>query len=139
MNSPTEQGTVGLGVAIGYFSSNGYKISIPLNDTQAYDLIVDDGVLKRVQVKTTRYKRNGKFIVELKTVCAVKSKNTIRYFDSCLVEILFVLTNDGDVYCNPASEVEAKSSFTLNETYSRWKTKSELAGALFAAAKHSRA
>ena len=35
-----EKGNTGLGVAIAYYSSNGYIVSIPLNDTQVYDLIV---------------------------------------------------------------------------------------------------
>lgn len=36
-----EKGNSGLGVAIAYFSTNGYTVSIPLNDTQDYDLIVE--------------------------------------------------------------------------------------------------
>ena len=36
-----EKGNTSLGVAIAYYSSNGYTVSIPLNDTQDYDLIVD--------------------------------------------------------------------------------------------------
>ena len=32
-----EKGNTGLGVAIAYYSSNGYIVSIPLNDTQDYD------------------------------------------------------------------------------------------------------
>ena len=29
-----QRGNCGLGIAIGYFSTNGYTVSIPLNDTQ---------------------------------------------------------------------------------------------------------
>ena len=36
-----EKGNSGLGIDIAYFSSHGYIVSIPLNDTQDYDLIVD--------------------------------------------------------------------------------------------------
>lgn len=36
-----EKGNSALGIAIAYFSTNGYIVSIPLNDTQDYDLIVD--------------------------------------------------------------------------------------------------
>ena len=35
------QGNIGLGKAIEYFTSWGIPISIPLNDTQKYDLIAD--------------------------------------------------------------------------------------------------
>ena len=36
-----EKGNTGLGIAIAYYTSKGYTVSIPLNDTQDYDLIVD--------------------------------------------------------------------------------------------------
>lgn len=53
-----EKGNTGLGVAIAYYSSNGYIVSIPLNDTQDYDLIVEkENILKRVQVKATSCKK----------------------------------------------------------------------------------
>ena len=49
-----EKGNTSLGIAIAYYSSNGYTVSIPLNDTQDYDLIVDkNSILKKVQVKST--------------------------------------------------------------------------------------
>lgn len=49
-----KQGDYGLGSAISYFTSQGYNISIPLTDSQDYDLVVEDtaGFLKKVQVKT---------------------------------------------------------------------------------------
>ena len=36
-----DKGNTILRIAIAYYSSNGYIVSIPLNDTQNYDLIVD--------------------------------------------------------------------------------------------------
>lgn len=46
--SNKEKGNTGLGIAIAYYDSNGYTVSIPLNDTQDYDLIVDkDNNLKK--------------------------------------------------------------------------------------------
>ena len=40
-NNNKEKGNAGLGAAIAYFSSNGYSVSIPLNDTQDYDLAIE--------------------------------------------------------------------------------------------------
>lgn len=40
-NTNKEKGNSSLGIAIAYYASNGYTVSIPLNDTQDYDLIVD--------------------------------------------------------------------------------------------------
>ena len=49
-----EKGNSALGIAIAYFSTNGYIVSIPLNDTQDYDLIVDkNNKVEKIQVKST--------------------------------------------------------------------------------------
>ena len=54
-----EKGNAGLALAISYFGTNGYTISIPLNDTQWYDLIVEkNGVFQTVQCKFTASKNN---------------------------------------------------------------------------------
>ena len=46
-----QRGNCGLGLAIAYYSTHGYTVSIPLNDTQDYDLLVDkDGKIESVQV-----------------------------------------------------------------------------------------
>lgn len=43
-----------MSLAIAYFGSNGYTVSVPLNDTQWYDLVVEkDGKLYTVQCKFT--------------------------------------------------------------------------------------
>lgn len=36
-----EKGNSALGIAIAYFSTNGYTVSIPLNDTQDYDIVIE--------------------------------------------------------------------------------------------------
>lgn len=63
-----EKGNTGLGIAIAYYTSNGYVVSIPLNDTQDYDLIVEkDNKLSKIQVKATACKtKYGVYQVSLK-------------------------------------------------------------------------
>lgn len=52
-----QKGNAGLSLAIGYFGSNGYTVSVPLNDTQWYDLVIEkDGVFQTVQCKFTSSK-----------------------------------------------------------------------------------
>ena len=51
-----KQGDIGMCYAIAYFSKMGYTVSIPITDSQDYDLIIDNGTLLKVQVKTTRCK-----------------------------------------------------------------------------------
>ena len=47
-------GRIGLSMAINYFTIKGYTISLPLNDTQWYDLIIEkDGIIQTVQCKST--------------------------------------------------------------------------------------
>lgn len=47
-------GRIGLSMAINYFTINGYTVSLPLNDTQWYDLVVEkDGKFYSVQCKAT--------------------------------------------------------------------------------------
>ena len=43
-----EKGNTSLGIAIAYYTSNGYTVSLPLNDTQDYDLIVDKNNILRI-------------------------------------------------------------------------------------------
>lgn len=52
-----QKGNFGLGVAIAYFTAKEYTVSIPLNDTQDYDLFVEkNGKLETIQVKATSCK-----------------------------------------------------------------------------------
>ena len=47
-------GRLGMSYAIAYYTRVGYTISVPLNDTQWYDLIIEkDGVFQTVQCKAT--------------------------------------------------------------------------------------
>ena len=69
-----EKGRTGLALAIGYFGSNGYTVSVPLNDTQDYDLIVDkDRKLFRISVKATGQRsRHGISICNLRNFGGTK-------------------------------------------------------------------
>ena len=62
-NTNKERGNTGLGIAIAYFTANGYTVSIPLNDTQDYDLVIDkNNELETVQVKATGCKTKMEII-----------------------------------------------------------------------------
>jgi hypothetical protein len=113
--NPREQGLLGLTDAIGWFGAHGWSVSLPLIDSQAYDLVVDDGVtLSRVQVKTTtRRARNGTFVVQLCTRGGNRSFHTTKHFDPATCELLYVLTDAQERYLIPTGEVHARSSLTL--------------------------
>ncbi len=112
-----KQGDVGLGIAIGYFSSHGITVCIPLTDSQDYDLVIDkDDALKKVQVKTTTMKsRNGAgYYAELRTCGGNKSwSGIVKKFDPNKVDYLFVLTESGDQYLIPSYLVKGQSGITV--------------------------
>lgn len=120
-NYKSHQGNLGLGAAIAYYTSKCIPISIPLNDTQGYDLIIDDGTLKRVQIKTTKSKSSTGYIVQLKNSGGSSGKSVIRSFDNTKSDILFVLTKSGERYEIPTSIIKARSAITLNDTYDIFK------------------
>ncbi|MEX1178079.1 MAG: group I intron-associated PD-(D/E)XK endonuclease [Nitriliruptor sp.] len=113
--NPREQGLLGLTDAIAFFGAQGWSVSLPLIDSQPYDLIVDDGArLQRVQVKTTtRRSRNGRFVVQVCTRGGNRSFHTSKDFDASGCELLYVLTDDRERYLIPTSEVRARTALTL--------------------------
>jgi len=121
-----KQGDVGLGLAIGWFSSLGHTVCVPLTDSQDYDLIVDiDGKIHRVQVKTTTYKSEyGIFTTNL----SVKGGNRtsvgkVKKFDSNKVDNVFIVTSDDEYYFIPASQIEAKHNISLGTKWIQYKVK----------------
>lgn len=112
-----KQGDVGLGEAISYFTRKGYTVSIPLTDSQAYDLLVDDGVVKKVQVKTsTSRSSSGSYEVGLRTLGGNQSFHTIKKFDAAAVDLLFIVTEERK-YLIPSDRVQGKSSITVGRYY----------------------
>ena len=97
-----EKGNTSLGIAIAYYVSNGYTVSIPLNDTQDYDLIVDkDNSIKRVQVKSSGCKtKYGNYQVALKSCGGTKGK-TYKTLIETNIDELFILTEDLSIYIIP--------------------------------------
>ena len=116
------QGNLGLGVAIEYFTSWNYPVALPLNDTQKYDLIVDfNGTLTRVQVKTSRYTKNGTSYEVLLKNCGGTSKGSkIRPFDNTTCDYVFILTGDNKKYLIPASKITATNCIVVGNKYTEY-------------------
>ena len=115
-----EKGNAGLGIAIAYYSSNGYTVSIPLNDTQDYDLIVDkENVLKKVQVKATSCKtKYDKYQVALKSCGGTKGKTYKTIMDTNINEV-FIVTDTMEMFIIPIEEIKNKSTINLCEKYEK--------------------
>lgn len=118
-----KQGDIGMCYAMAYYSKLGWTISVPITDSQDYDLIVDTGInLLKVQIKTTsQISEYGIFVVNLKTSGGNKSTYVYKTFDENNSNLLFVLTNNGDCYSIPKNEINSKTSINLGEKYLPYK------------------
>jgi hypothetical protein len=118
-----KQGDVGMCYAMAYFAKQGYTISIPITDSQDYDLIVDDGIkLYKVQVKTTKQiAPSNYYVVSLRTCGGNRSGQTIKNFDENKSDLLFVLTDNHQSFLFPKKEIETKTTITLNENAEKYK------------------
>lgn len=111
-----QKGNKAIGAAISYYTSMNYIISIPLNDSQDYDLIVDkDNTLYKVQVKYTSQKAvNGNYKVALRSVSG-SSKQTYSTVKESSSELLFIYTNSGHTLEIPVNEITQVSSLTITQ------------------------
>lgn len=123
------QGNIGLGKAIEYFTSKCIPISLPLNDTQPYDLIADfNGSLQRIQVKTTRFtETQGKsYAVQLRN-CGGNRTGKARAvpFDNTSCDYLFVYTAANKMYLIPSKNIDATNSITVGIKYTEYEVNSD--------------
>jgi hypothetical protein len=118
------KGTVGVGAAIAYFTKYGYSVSLPLNDSQKYDIIVDiNDKLNRVSVKTTNSRASTKnltFKVFLRTTGGNQSFHTAKDFDHTKCELLFVLSESGTMWNIPTSEFDNTNCIQLGTAYNKF-------------------
>jgi hypothetical protein len=119
-----KKGIPGLGMAISYFVSNGYTVSIPLNDTQDYDLIIDqNNILSSVQVKATGCKtKYGVYQVALKS-CGGTKGEAYKTLINTKVDYLFVYTEERRMFFIPCSKITNKSTLNLSADYLKYEVK----------------
>jgi len=117
-----EKGNTGLGIAIAYYTSNNYIVSIPLNDTQDYDLIVDkDNLVKKIQVKATSCKtKYGIYQVALKS-CGGTKGETYKTVVNTNVDELFIVTDKLDIYVMPINNMKNISTVNLSKKYENYR------------------
>lgn len=116
-----KQGEIGVGRAIYCLLKKGCVVSIPIADNQDYDLVAEiSGELKKIQVKTTRFKRTGAYVVALATSGGNRSGTTVKTFDQSSCDFLFVLTEEGTSYLVPRGEITQKRSISLTEEWDKY-------------------
>lgn len=98
-----EKGRFGLAMAIAYFTSQGYTISTPLNDTQWYDLIIEkDGKFETVQCKCTGSKNNAISFVFTGGTNGKAYDNILNHSE---LDYLFCVDTSGNMFVIPVSEI----------------------------------
>ena len=119
-----EKGNTGLGMAIAYFVANGYTVSIPLNDTQDYDLVIDrNNKLETVQVKTTGCKtKSGSYQVALKS-CGGTKGHTYKKIIDTKIDYVFILNEKLEMYLIPKDKISNSSTLNLCNKYKQYKVK----------------
>lgn len=98
-------GRIGLSMAINYFTIQGYTISLPLNDTQWYDMVIEkDNCFYTVQCKATMTEDGT---ISLKSCGGTKGA----VYDSILnhpeLDYMFCVNKDLDCWLIPVTDILA--------------------------------
>lgn len=90
-------------MAINYFTCQGYTISLPLNDTQWYDLIIEkDGLFQTVQCKCTGTD-NGE--INLKSTGGTNGSVYDSILNHSELDYLFCVDKDYNMFLFPMSAI----------------------------------
>ena len=115
-----QQGDLGEGSAIEWFTRLGATVLLPFGHSPDFDLVVElEGSLLRVQVKTSTQQvvtpdGHPRSAVSIAMRGGNQSWNGLtKHFDPLNVDFLFVLTGDGRRWLIPADAVETRTSITL--------------------------
>jgi hypothetical protein len=114
-----EQGDTCESFATFYYTSLGCIVSKPLTHSPYYDLIVDtDGVLKKVECKSSRFKDNPKsYTVALGTTGGNQSWNkVVKKIDAKKVDEIFILDGDGNYYIYNSKDLHNKRKTHVNSS-----------------------
>ena len=121
-----KQGDHALGIAIGWFCAEGLTVSVPLTDSQDYDLVVEweEKKLIKVQVKSTTHKTKfGIYNVGL----SVKGGNRtgtgkIKLAKDLDYDYLFVLCDYDHKYLIPKVDIaNIRSGINLGPKYAQYR------------------
>jgi hypothetical protein len=118
-----EQGNIGLATAIWWFETHGYRVFVPLTDSQDEDLVVKMADrFYSVQVKTTYFKtEHNLYKVNLVVSGGNRSgSGKVKLFDPSKVDYVFVVTEDREMYLIPTGAIETSRSINLGKKYAEY-------------------
>ena len=98
-------------MAINYFTIQGYTISLPLNDTQWYDLIIEkDGIFETVQCKATQTENN---IIDFRSTGGTKGIEYDNILNHSKLDWLFCVDKNLNMWLIPVKDLCNKKQITL--------------------------
>ena len=96
-------GRIGLSMAINYFTCQGYTVSLPLNDTQWYDLIIEkDNIFKTVQCKATQTEDSG---ISLRNMGGTKGVEYDNLTNHSELDYLFCVNKNLEMWNIPVKDL----------------------------------
>jgi len=115
MLTPREQGDFGEMSAAYWLASRGATLALPFGTNPHWDLVAElDGRVLRVQVKSCRSYRRGRWEVRVSTSGGNQSWNgVVKLLDPSRFDYLFVLVGNGRRWFIPAERVEAVTALRL--------------------------
>lgn len=115
-NTKHKQGTVSELLAASHFVQNGCKVFLPIDSFGEYDLVVDDGTLKRVQVKTI-YWDNSKcrYLISCVTshIRGNNRRTNKKYTNTSFDVLCAVNLKTNRIYKIPIEKVNGRRSITV--------------------------
>ena len=110
-NDRKQIGRIGLSMAINYFTCQGYTVSIPINDTQWYDLIIEkDNKIETVQCKATQTKENA---IDFRSTGGTKGNVYDNILNHDKLDWLFCVNKDFNMWLIPVREITNTKGITL--------------------------
>lgn len=119
-----EKGDLAVAKAVAYFVEKENEVLLPFGDKRPYDIVVErKSKLIKVQCKYTTHKsKYGVYIVPLRVMGGNKSKNTAKSYKKGDFELLFVCTEEGNIYEIPSKVwTKYKNSINLGSAFDAYK------------------
>ena len=102
-------GRIGLSMAINYFTINSYTVSIPINDTQWYDIVVEkDGLFQTVQCKAT----SGD-VIDFRSTGGTKGIEYDNLLNHSELDYLFCVNGNLEMWLIPIKDITTTKQITL--------------------------
>ena len=104
-------GRLGLSMAINYFTIQGYTVSLPINDTQWYDLIIEkDNQFFTVQCKATQTENDS---IDLRSTGGTKGFIYDNVLNHSKLDYLFCVNKDLKMWLIPVKDITTTKQITL--------------------------